>query len=198
VWEICSTHGQYEAETTDPDAPTLGYREGADEHREALRDHFIRRRLEAGQVFGFVGGSDGHGLLWHHGVGRKADSHRTGLTGVWLPRLSRGGIMSAIRARQTFATSGGKIALGFRADGHLMGSTLPKSPTVLDVTWSAGGPLSLCVFAPDDDGKTRAIFKGEPAERITLDRPLPSHGFLYLRLTETETGETAWASPVFW
>lgn len=196
AWEICSTHGQYEAETTDPDAPPMGYREGLEEHRDALRGHFIRRQLEAGKVFGFVGGSDGHGLLWHHGVGRKADSHRTGLTGVWLEKLSRAGILDAIRTRRTFATSGAKIALGYKADGAWMGSKLPSPPSSLEVSWSTDGPLELCVFTPVA-GVTTAVFKGAPEPHVPLPH-LPDTGFLYLRLVQTETGETVWASPVFW
>ena len=197
AWEVCSTHGQYEAETTDPDAPPMGYREGLEEHRESLRSHFLRRQLEGGARFGFVGGSDGHGLLWHHGVGRKADSHRTGLTGVWLEELSRPAVMDAIRSRRTFATSGGKIALGFRADGHWMGEELSAPPTRLELAWSAQGALELCLFAPGEGGVTYAVFKGAPRAALTLPT-LPAHGFLYARLVEVDSGETAWASPVFW
>ncbi len=196
AWEVCSTHGQYEAETTDPDAPPMGYREGLAEHQEALRTHFIRRQLEAGKRFGFVGGSDGHGLLWHHGVGRKADSHRTGLTGVWLESISRGGVLDAIRSRRTFATSGGKIALGYRADGQWMGSELDAAPRSVEVVWSATGAIELCALA-SVGGATKAVYKGPAADVITLP-DLPDHGFLFLRLVEQDTGETAWASPVFW
>ena len=105
--------------------------------------------------------------------------------------------MNAIRNRQTFATSGAKMALGFRADGELMGARLSGPPRCLEIAWSAEGPLELCVFSPDASGATHAIYKGEPTPVITLGGLSPK-GFAYVRLTQTSTGETAWASPVFW
>lgn len=206
-WEVCSAHGQYEARRDEPDAPPIDYREGLPEHREILEGHFLRRRLEAGQVFGFVGGSDGHGLLWHHGISPRADSHRTGLTGVWLPHLSREGILDALRARRTWASSGEKIALGFTLGEHWMGERLqaPPDPSLeLRIHYQAAAPLSeLAVLAHTAQG-TRAVARLQPTDtsgqwRLPLPQASrePAQGFLYVRLTQ-EDGHVAWASPLTW
>ena len=206
-WEMCSTHGQYEAEVSEPDAPPIGYREGLEEHREALRGHFMRRQLEAGRVFGFVGGSDGHGLLWHHGISRKRDSHRTGLTGVWLPELSRAAIMAAIRARRTWGTSGARMALAFLIDGAAMGSVIAAAPPAtsrVEIVCDAGAPLrELAVLGSTSEG-VRVLHRVEEAEGALRWRgavPIPGvegpGRCVYVRAVR-EDDEVAWASPVFW
>lgn len=206
-WEICSAHGQYEAPMDDVAPPVIGHRLGLPEHQAALSDHFIRRQLEAGQRFGFVGGSDGHGLRWHHGVSRKADSHTTGLTGVWLPHLGRSEIMAAIRARHTWATSGARMALAFTADGLPQGSVLPGTPTLaLQIAAVTTTPWrALTVFASTPEGAHPVAqwqHDGQDLrceQTITIDPATLNHrhGFVYVRVTQ-EDGETAWASPCFW
>ncbi len=208
-WEICSTHGQYECEPDEAAAPPLGQRLGLPEHQEALRGHFIRRQLEAGQVFGFLGGSDGHGLMWHHGISAKADSHTTGLTGVWLDRLGRAGIMDAIRARRTWATSGGRLALAFSANGRPQGAIIdPPGPGGLQVEihFSGQAPLQrIDVLAPLGGATCPvATVQGGGAERaVDLSLSIPpgafdaARGFVYVRAIQID-GETAWASPCFW
>lgn len=206
-WEVCSAHGQYEAEISETDAPPIGYRKGLDKDQEALRSHFIRRQLEKGRRFGFVGGSDGHGLLWHHGISHKADSHRTGLTGVLLEKPDRKPILDAIRARRTWATSGAPIALAFTCNGHLQGSIMSSGPgdrATLHIYYSAPSAIaSMDVMAHTPQG-TRKIAEWTPRQKqgekilhIPGDTFMPERGFLYVRLMQ-EDRECAWASPVFW
>lgn len=196
-WEICSAHGQYECEADDASAPPLGQRPCLEQDRAALSQHYLRRQLEGGARFGFVGGSDGHGLLWHHGMSHRADSHRTGLTGVWAPRLGRAEVLAAVRARRTWATTGEPLVLGFKADGAWMGEVLAQAPRRLEVRvqlTGAGGRLQ--VFAPVS-GRTAVVAAGA-AVSGSFDLPaLGVHGFLYVRVTQ-EDGALAWASPVFW
>ncbi len=205
-WEICSAHGQYECEADDVSPPPLGQRPCLPQDREALAQHYLRRQLEGGARFGFVGGSDGHGLLWHHGISPRADSHRTGLTGVWAPHLGRAEVLAALRARQTWATTGEPILLAMEADGAPMGAALAAAPRQVRVGVQ---PTAACVrlelFAPGADGRTRVVV----ARALTLDIHsfdwilfdicdlLPASGFLYARLTQ-EDGGLAWGSPVFW
>ncbi|MEO1266454.1 MAG: DUF3604 domain-containing protein [Myxococcota bacterium] len=208
-WEICSTHGQYEAERHEADAPPIGYREGLEEHQNVLRSHMIRRQLEAGQRFGFVGGSDGHGLLWHHGISRQRDSHRTGLTGVWLQALGRRAIMDALRARRTWATSGARMALGFSIEGHWMGSILPGPPQgtlQVKVYCSASEPLrELAVLGHTTDGIRIMAHAdgavGQPTWRGTIPIQsadmVPQRPLVYVRAVGSG-GDVAWASPIFW
>ena len=209
-WEVCSTHGQYEAEEGELDAPPMGQRLGLEEHQRALSSHFVRRRLEAGQIFGFVGGSDGHGLLWHHGISRRRDSHRTGLTGVWLESPSRAAIMSAIRARRSWCTSGGKMALGFQADGNEMGEIIDGDPGELGVAvevvcWAEEPLEELAVIASTAEGarvvhrwnKARGALQFSARAHIPQEMVSGPGRFLYVRAVQ-HNSETAWASPVFW
>ncbi len=199
-WEIVSCHGQYECEKDEAHAPPIGYREGLEGDKEALRGHFVRRQLEKGARFGFVGGSDGHGLLWHHGISRKADSHRTGVTGVWLETLGRAEILEAIRTRRTFATSGGKVALGFTCNNAWMGAEIPYSEEVeLDVRFRATEEVKgIEVFACAPEGTIRlATHTPEVLDGKwkLAARPGAAHA-LYVRLVQADD-EVAWASPVF-
>jgi hypothetical protein len=154
-----------------------------------------------------VGGSDGHGLLWHHGISPRADSHRTGLTGVWLTELGRQGIMDAIRQRRTWATSGEKIALGFTLGQHWMGQRLEQAPDPqqeLVIHYHATAPITeLAVLGPTPEG-TGVLARQAPGELLGQWRPrLPqgalgrARGYLYMRLTQ-EDGHVAWASPLTW
>jgi hypothetical protein len=120
-WEIVSCHGCYET----ADSP-LGMR---GEHRDQLADAMLRK----GHRFGFVGGSDAHGLLWHHGEARKRDPFRTGLTAVQAVTLDRAAVLEALRARRCYATSGAKILLDVRVNGAPMGSELDTRAVHVEV-----------------------------------------------------------------
>jgi hypothetical protein len=208
-WEICSAHGQYEAEIGEPDAPTLGHRLGLAEHREPLRDHFIRRRLEAGQIFGFVGGSDGHGLLWHHGITDSRDSHRTGLTGVWVQALGRQAVFDAIAARRTWATSGARMILRTSVNGVPMGDELESPPGTrasLELgCWADGTIDSVDIFVASESGTTKVAAatdavgheRWQGAVEVPLANLGAQRGALYVRLRRSD-GQLAWASPIFW
>jgi hypothetical protein len=190
-WEIVSCHGAYEASG-----------EGALGQRDTpLAGQFARDQLEAGLRFGFVGGSDGHGLLWHHGVAHCRDSHRTGLTGLWLRELSRQGVFEALQARRTFATSGSRLALGLWVDGRPMGSAVPTGP------W---GGVRLWVEAQSPLAKVELIGSGGRRWLLSsqgcslrqelrlgdLDWQDTGPAFLYLRVQLKDDG-MGWSSPVW-
>ncbi|NHI20025.1 hypothetical protein H9L10_11115 [Phycicoccus endophyticus] len=89
--------------------------------------------LRLGHVVGVVGASDDHS-------GRPGSSYptlpvfgvRNGLAAVCTDDLSRRGIQRAMRARHTYATTGERILLDVRADGHRMGDhwSAVQAPTV--------------------------------------------------------------------
>ena len=208
-WELCSAHGQYECPPDDLSPPPLAQRPARPEDEPALAFHYLRRQLEQGAIFGFSGGSDGHGLLWHHGISPRPDSHRTGLTGVFAPTLARHAILDAIRHRRTFATTGDPIALAFLAEDAPMGSILPgpRASLDLELLFFADQPATLEVFAPRH-GRTTPLATlpstpnadGAPfVARLTVDLHPDdqANGFLYVRAI-CANGATAWASPVFW
>jgi hypothetical protein len=84
---------------------------------------FIQDALERGYKVGFIAGSDDV-------MGRPGASHpgyhyarfvRNGLCAVFAKSLSRQDIWEALLARRTYATTGSRIIIFFKADGHFMG-----------------------------------------------------------------------------
>lgn len=183
VWEICSCHGCYlEA------GHVLG-------QRGALADQMIHAVLSRGRRFGFIACSDGHGLLFHHGVGRKRDPFRCGLTAVQAEALTRSAILDALVARRSYATSGVPIYLDLRVDGsHPMGSVLRRGagPSRYEVRAIGVEELrEVALVGPDGvlaRTEPRSFEGGLVAE---LGAP-----WIYARVTQAD-GEMAWSSPVF-
>lgn len=183
VWEICSCHGCYEK----PDHP-LGF-------RGELRDQNVLDLLRRGMRFGFIACSDSHGLLFHHGIARKRDPFRCGLTAVIAEARTRGAIFDALRARSCYATSGAKILLDVQMNGHPMGSEVHGASDTVQVSARVVGTRKL----------SRVSIIGPP-EVVAEVRPngtecdwnleVPMFAFLYLRV-EQDDGEMAWSSPCF-
>jgi hypothetical protein len=186
VWEICSCHGCYEHA-----AHVLG-------QRGELRDQMIDAVLARGHRFGFIASSDGHGLLWHHGVARKRDPFRTGLAAVQATSRTRAAILEALRARRCYATSGAKILLDVRATTDTvtdapMGTALAAVRATIRVTAHGTAPIRALRLV-GREGMTLACVAGEGAD-ATLEAEV--HGpFAYARV-EQEDGELAWSSPIF-
>ena len=188
-WEVVSCHGAYER----PEDPVIGTR-GDDKEGQ-----FIADALDLNLRFGLVGGSDGHGLSDHHGVSRKQDSHRTGLTGFLSHEVTREGILECLRKRRCFATSGAKIALWFEVDGRPMGEELISASEV-PFRLSAVGTDSisrLCIVT-NGGQEIPLAFDGLTADAHGTLPPPPDNGFSYyfVRLSQQD-GETAWSSPIW-
>ena len=181
VWEICSCHGCYLSQ---------GHPLGS---RGDLRDQMVEDVLRRGQRFGFIACSDGHGLLWHHGVARKRDPFRTGLTAVQAEARTRPAILAALRARRCYATSGVPILLDVCADGvYPMGSAIEAREAVHVVARARGtARIRECSLVTEEGviaaagGATDVVVEGR------LER-----GWCYARVVQ-EDGEMAWSSPIF-
>lgn len=181
VWEICSCHGCYE------------FAEHPLGQRGDLRDHMVDAVLRRGHRFGFIACSDGHGLLWHHGVGRKRDPFRTGLTVVQASECTREAILEAIRARRCYATSGARIHLDVRVGDLPMGSELATDDAVRIVARArgAGTIRSIRLVGPSGVLATSDGTGREAHIEASLCAP-----YVYARV-EQEDGEMAWSSPIF-
>ncbi len=187
VWELCSCHGCYEFYKH-----KLG-------QRGDLRDQMIDEVLKRGLRFGFVAGSDGHGLLWHHGIARKRDSHRTGLTAVQAERCDRASIFQALRTRRCYATSGAKIFLDLKVNQQPMGSFLPRTDQ-LQIEACAHSDSTLASLALI--GPAGVITLVERADDVlqaslSLNRVGNTQPFYVYARVERADGEMAWSSPVF-
>ncbi len=73
------------------------------------------RHLTAGYRFGLTGASDNHRIC--PGMGG-------GVTGLYVREHSREGVIEALKARRCYATTGTRLLMDFRINGHLMGSCL--------------------------------------------------------------------------
>ncbi|HUT78971.1 MAG TPA: CehA/McbA family metallohydrolase [Polyangia bacterium] len=186
VWEIVSAHGAYER----PGAGPIGTR-GDDKPGQ-----FAAEALDAGLRFGFVGGSDGHGLAWHHGICRIEDSHRTGLTAVFASP-NRESVLDALRRRRCYATSGAKIGLWFEAGGRPMGSELTVTgPVRFRVVVRATAPIARVRLVTNGGAE-----RGLPAKRISADcsgsLPAPEVSAFHFIRVEQADGHAAWSSPIW-
>jgi len=181
VWEICSCHGCY----VHADHPLGG--------RGELKDQMVEAVMRRGKRFGFIACSDGHGLLYHHGVGRKRDPFRCGLTAVQAEDCTREAILRAIRERRCYATSGVPILLDLRAAGAPMGSELTvDGPVEVRAVASCAAPIrTLALHGPEG---VIASVDGDGLE-ATVEAHV-GEGWVYARV-EQEDGEMAWSSPVF-
>jgi hypothetical protein len=181
VWEICSCHGCYE---------TFAHELG---QRGDLRDQMVDAVLRRGHRFGFIASSDSHGLLWHHGVARKRDPFRTGLTAVQATACTREAILAAIRDRRCYATSGAKIVLDFRADGAPMGSLLVgRKAREFAVRVTGTAPIaSLELVGPEG-----VLARSEPHDTTSELSAVLDESYVYARIKQSD-GEMAWSSPIF-
>ena len=182
VFEICSCHGCY----LSADHPLGG--------RGDLRDQMVDAVLRRGKRFGFIACSDGHGLLFHHGVARKRDPFRCGLTAVQAEDVTREAILAAIRARRCYATSGVPILLDLRAGDHPMGSELVvRGTTEVRAEARCAAPiLRLSLEGPEGP---IATVSGEGELAAVLEARVEP-GWVYAKV-EQEDGEMAWSSPIF-
>jgi hypothetical protein len=181
VWEICSCHGCYESF-----AHALG-------QRGDLRDQMVDAVLRRGHRFGFIACSDGHGLLHHHGIARKRDPFRTGLTAVQATANTREAILCALRDRRCYATSGARILLDLRVGDRPMGSFVPTAgPARVDVVVRGTAAVSRLELV----GRDGVIDVATPdREHATLSAEVDD-AYVYARVTQRD-GEMAWSSPVF-
>lgn len=188
-WEIVSCHGAYER----PGASPIGTR-GDDKEGQ-----FITHALDRGLRFGLVGGSDGHGLNWHHGLCRVQDSHRSGLTAVFANQVSAQGVLEALRRRRCYATSGAKIGLWFEIDGRPMGEELTIGASVqFRVVVTGTKPIDSLVMVTNGGEEIRLDISGKNTNIKGNLPPPPGGGWCYyfVRMVQTD-GEVAWSSPIW-
>ena len=192
--EIVSVHGSSEAR----DAPHVvaGSRPGA----------FVRDQLDLGRRLGFIGSGDSHdghpGLPhlspsygWRPASSRHGELVGSGgLAAIYVAgdeaALRRSTIHQALKARQTYATSGPRIAIRTAVEAGERRVEAAGTAPFRSAEWVFGAP----------DAGVRAVEIG-PAPALELSLTLPmkeakSHAYAYLRLVQIDGG-TAWLGP-FW
>ncbi|HUU00626.1 MAG TPA: CehA/McbA family metallohydrolase [Myxococcota bacterium] len=158
--------------------------------------------LDRGLIFGFVGGTDAHGLIWHHGVARHRDPWTCGLTAVLASKNTRTEIFDSIRARRTFATSGKPLVALMTAGGVAMGQA-GRAKAPLDIMFYARGTKKLVSVSIVRDAKVvHRVRPGLKEYRAAwVDRhAAPGRHYYYLRAQQGRGkagADLAWSSPVF-
>lgn len=186
--EIVSNHGRFEFMGNRPIR-----------HRGGVRGGFLQDGLARNCRFGIIGGSDGHGLIWHHRVGWKRDCNRTGLACVLAKELTREAIFDAIRKRRVFASSGNKPRLDFRVNEHIMGSEFQTADSKVEIRVDVTARENLKWLTVVKNNKDWYEYGGENfRSRFTIadDELEPGTSFYYLRV-EFQDGNMAWSSPIW-
>jgi hypothetical protein len=144
--EIFSEHGNSE----DDRGPyafythSMGGRETANTARAAL---------DAGRRFGFVASSDDHAGF--------PGAYGEGLMAALASNLTRAAILEAVRARRTYALTGDRIEVDFRANGAPMGAAVTAGKQV-EVAFDVRGRDELDVVEVVQDG--RIVHRAHAAE----------------------------------
>ncbi|NOZ21416.1 MAG: CehA/McbA family metallohydrolase [Planctomycetes bacterium] len=188
IVEICSIHGAYEYEGNQP----IPYRSD-----NVIPGYFVRDMLNKGLKFGLCACSGGHGLLAHHGMGWKEESYLAGLTAVYAERLTRDSILDAIKKRRCYATSGAKIFLDFRINGHMMGSEIDAEGEI-EIAANVVGTYRLNRVEIIRNGDViHTVRKHKKHLSFThADTAPPGTSYYYLRVVQNDN-EMAWSSPVW-
>jgi hypothetical protein len=186
VTEVSSVHGSSEA----ADTPLRIY--------NAVAGHYVRDALDRGYQLGFVGSGDTHD--GHPGLGHLMTG-MGGLAAILSEERTRQGVLAAMRARHTYATSGPRIILRFSVDTTPMGGTLPAdtgdAPHAIAVRAIGTAPIARIDLVRSGTVVATAEGDGEPeASWTTQTTHLASGEYVYVRVVQGD-GALAWSSPVF-
>ena len=173
-------------------------------------EFFAQQALQKGLRVGFHGSSDGHvqtpGQPRRPGSGgRNGDFNRrdTGygsgaLMAVLAPELTRTALWEAFRARRTYATTGARIVLDFRANGQLMGQEITsESPPVFTADVVGTGPIERLELIRNDRLLLTERGDSDQVSLVFTDETCPrGENYYYLRVSQVD-GEFAWSSPIW-
>ena len=161
--------------------------------------HYLRDGWAAGQRLGVVASSDNHtaqpGLP--HG----------GLTAVYVPEPTREAIFEALAAGRSYATTGARLLLEFRADGHWPGEAYETDdPPVLDVRVVGTADLDYVELIRFDGESYAALHQVTSVEGAEVsfrfvDATLAQTSLYYVRAGQRgQVGGRevlAWSSPIW-
>lgn len=184
--ELVSVHGS----SADVEDPRRIY--------SAVPEHFALDALRSGLQFGFLGSGDSHD--GHPGLPQLA-APTGGLTAVLCESLDPNALLSALRKRHTYATTGARLILRGNIAGQPMGSSVHRTealagPGLLFEVIGTGPLSSLDLLGPEG---LLARFEAEGESELRGSLPLPEDfesSWLALRVIQ-EDGERAWGSPFF-
>ena len=129
-----------------------------------------------------------------------------GIMAVYSSELTRKGIWEAMNQRRTYATTGARMLVDFRLNGHPMGSNVPindnRSKIQLTGEFHGTGSLDKITIIKYDGEQYSQLYEYSPYENIldynfsVEDTSATTGGFYYLRIRQKD-GTTAWTSPIW-
>jgi len=186
VTEVVSVHGSSEAR----DSPLLIY--------SPVPGNFVRDVLDAGLRFGFVGSGDSHD--GHPGMAHLAGASG-GVAAVLTGDRTRQGVLTALRQRRVYATSGARMILRCTIAGARMGETLaaPEEEAVLTLIVHGTAPIERADIVRSGAVIDRIDLSDEPSFDLWQSWRLSELGpeeYVYVRVVQTD-GHVGWTSPFY-
>ncbi|MEW6356606.1 MAG: CehA/McbA family metallohydrolase [Planctomycetota bacterium] len=162
----------------------------------------VRRHLDDGRKFGFLGCSDTH---------RRVPGLGGALTAVLAENLSREAIFEALMARRCYATTGSRILIDFSMDGRFMGEEYKTSaPPHINIHVVGAAPIATVEVIRNGKVVKKINGRGERLMMSYEDFDIPKGAnYYYLRVTQQGNpknyptnlapahGNLAWSSPIW-
>lgn len=185
VVEVCSIHGNSEY----PGAPSCIYR--------PQNGSFVRDALSRGYKLGIVAGGDTHN--GHPGMGEPF-APTGGVMAFYAEELTREALWDALKKRRVYGTSGDRIIVDFKINGHWMGETVKgEQNSEREIYIRVVGTDRLKHVEIVKNNEQFKSWKENSAlcEHAVKDRERSAkRDFYYLRVIQ-ENGQMAWSSPIW-
>jgi hypothetical protein len=149
----------------------------------------VQDALRSGHKIGFRGNSDTH----------NAQPGKSGLTAVYATALSRNGIFEAITNRRTYATTGARIILDIKMEGHQIGEIFQAGPEIPQMEIFAVGDRSKLLAAEivKNNIVVYTYLGGNDTIKFNWsDESFLYSSFYYVRIIQSD-GHMAWSSPIW-
>ncbi len=148
----------------------------------------VQDALARGFRLGFIASGD------HNNVG-------AGVAALLVKEVSRSGIIEALRARRCYGTTGDKIFLDFRINGHLMGEefTAAAKPQITASIEGTDQLASVVIFKNNKvvyEKKADDLGRRKSSTFDFVDENFGESAYYYLRVIQANN-EMGWASPVW-
>ena len=151
---------------------------------------WVRDALARGYRLGIIASGD------HNSMG-------IGVAAVFVKEVSRKGIIEALRARRCYGTTGDKIFIDFRMDGHLMGEeyTGAKFPEIEVKVEGTDKMKKIEVIKYDFWKKEWKVIHTEKSQDSSqsfnyVDNEFSADSLYYIRVIQ-DNNQLAWSSPIW-
>jgi hypothetical protein len=183
--EICSIHGNSES----LDSPSCIYR--------PQKGSFVRDALARGYKLGIIASGDTHN--GHPGMGTPT-LPTGGLVAFYATELTRDSIWDALKKRRVYGTSGKRIILDFKINGHHMGEiiNLDKNiPKKIQIKVNGTERLKLVEIIKNNQSLKKYSWTDPSFSASFIDKSeSSSDDYYYLRVVQQDN-HMAWSSPIW-